>query len=326
MNPHTVGKILLLGGVILAYSGVCSAEPADPNFALVSTKVKAICAQPVSIPESSSPHLNKCDPVDLYYGFGQSPDFVKARQCAYATHDYSILAMIYANGKGIDRNWDLAIHFACKAGFAPDEIEGRVTHLVQLRDKHWQGDNFDICDDITSGYMMGVCASRQQKLSQIQLQRQIAALSASWDPTDKNALSQLQRAAADFFSARGANEVDLSGTARAALEIEEEQSLQDDFLSSLKSLENGHFPNYTAGQTANAERQLNKIYQQIEMNQDFSAGTVDRLGIKKTQRLWLKYRDAWVAFGKHKYPQVSADSWKTWLDEKRVSMLQDLIG
>jgi hypothetical protein len=36
-------------------------------------------------------------------------------------------------------------------------------------------------------------------------------------------------------------------------------------------------------------------------------------------------RDAWVEFGKLKYPQVSAVSWKAYLTEKRIPMLEEFV-
>lgn len=326
------GKILCCGIAFLAYAGYSQAEDVDPNFALVSAQVKNICQKlsETSIPSADQPDaaladtLKKCDAADLYYGFSQPANFIQARQCAYLKQDYGVLAMIYANARGVSRNWDLAVHFACKAGFSPDEIEGRVLHLVQLRDKHWQGSNFDICDDVTSGYMMGVCASNQEQLSKAQRHNQLTTLTASWSETDKTALTQLQQAAEHFFAVRASNEVDHSGTGRAAFEIEERAVLKADLLTSLQNLENHHFPQYSAAQAADADKQLNTVYQKIIKNNDFSVGTVDRSSVQKTQVQWLKYRDAWIAFGKIKYPQVDADSWKTWLAEKRIKMLQDL--
>ncbi len=47
-------------------------------------------------------------------------------------------------------------------------------------------------------------------------------------------------------------------------------------------------------------------------------------GIKEAQRAWLKFRDAWVAFGKVRYPAVSAHAWKAMLTERRVNDLEDL--
>jgi len=302
------------------------------NAGLGEETVKEVCLQAgkISIPASDLPdalikkELSHCNAVNLYYGIKETQNWNKARQCAFIHKDYTVLTMIYANGKGVVRNWDLAIQFACKAGFAPAEIEGRVKHLIALRDQNSQSKDFDICDDVTSGYMMGLCASQSAQLAQAKRDIEWLKLSHSWSQQDKLALERLQKAASQFFLVRSSNEVDLSGTARAELEIEEQASLQDDLLTSLKDLAMGHLPLYSDNQKSLIDKNLNKIYQQIEKNQEFALGTIDRQSIKKTQLAWLKYQQAWIKFGKIKYPQVDEGSWQAWLAEKRIKMLQDL--
>jgi uncharacterized protein YecT (DUF1311 family) len=55
-------------------------------------------------------------------------------------------------------------------------------------------------------------------------------------------------------------------------------------------------------------------------------GTVTPNGVKLAQRAWLRYRDAWVKFGVVKYPAVSTDSWKTWLTQQRIPLLQPWLN
>jgi hypothetical protein len=44
--------------------------------------------------------------------------------------------------------------------------------------------------------------------------------------------------------------------------------------------------------------------------------------VRKTERLWLKLRDAWAAFGTARYPGLSADDWKAWATRQRVESLK----
>lgn len=320
---------------LLIFTGLGFAE-GDSNFALVSDQVKNICRQTESMtmPVADQPDaarsktLAKCDADNLYYGLGQTqqPDYTAARACAVATQNNSVLTMIYANGDGVQKNLNLAIHFACKAGFAPAEIEGRVMHLVDLRAHPEKTDRFDICDDVTSGYMMGICASTQEQLAQKQRQQQIIELTKNWSENDRQALQKLETAADSFIKVHAANEIDLSGTARAAQELQEEGALRDDLVAALKDLNQGKFPLHTAEQATAADQQLNQVFQQIEKDAHFAVGTIGREGVRKTQLAWLKYRDAWLEFGKHKYPQVSPDSWKAWLTQTRIEMLQNLTN
>jgi uncharacterized protein YecT (DUF1311 family) len=63
----------------------------------------------------------------------------------------------------------------------------------------------------------------------------------------------------------------------------------------------------------------------IQSKKDFQWGSVKQADIKHTQRVWLKYREAWVTFGRQKYPQVSEDSWRMWLTKKRIAMLKEFL-
>ena len=129
----------------------------------------------------------------------------------------------------------------------------------------------------------------------------------------------------DYFKARVEKEVDLSGSGRAAFQIDEENTLKESFQKSLSTFENGNPPKFTAQEFKIADAQLNEIYSKIMKTKDFSFGTVDQKGIKTVQKKWLKYREAWVEFGKLRYPNVSSDSWRTWLTKERSKLLQHYI-
>jgi uncharacterized protein YecT (DUF1311 family) len=267
--------------------------------------------------------LKNCNADSFYYGLKQPIDAEKARLCAYSTNDYDVLTMIYANGRGAKRNLDLAIKFACDGNGAPAEITGRVQHLIKLKNAGWQGNDFDICDDITSGYMMGYCASIDAIFSNEKREKQIDDMIASWSDSDKEKFKQLRDAKNKFVNDRIDNEQDLSGTARTAMQIAEEKKLNDDFLASLKQFQQGLYPKFSSQQFATTDAKLNTLYSKIQSNINFSYGTVTKAGIKKTQKTWLSYRDAWVKFAKSKYPDMPTDGLKTWLTQKRIEMLQE---
>ena len=53
-------------------------------------------------------------------------------------------------------------------------------------------------------------------------------------------------------------------------------------------------------------------------------GTIRPEGIRDTERVWIRYRDAWVAFGAKRYPSVPADAWRTWATTERERQLREL--
>ncbi len=119
------------------------------------------------------------------------------------------------------------------------------------------------------------------------------------------------------------SELDMSGTARAAIALEEEGRLRDEFLDAVRGFEAGRLPVETSFKEADAE--LNAVYARIMKQEDLEQGTVDKAGIRDTQREWLAYRDAWATFGRSRYPRVSEAAWKAWTTTARVTQLEELV-
>ena len=74
-----------------------------------------------------------------------------------------------------------------------------------------------------------------------------------------------------------------------------------------------------------ADHQLNVVYAKIRDNTVSVYGSVTKEGVRKTQRRWIAYRDAWVVFGSIKCPGVSESSWKTMITKERIHDLQFLV-
>ena len=317
-----------------------SSATLDPEY----PRSQAICRslKRVSPPAADRPNrsevaaLKGCSSEALYYGIGRPPDPVRARQCAFLQRGSSqgppdlsgdtMLMIIYANGVGATRNLDVAISLACQLGGAPAEENGRVLHLAKLKAEHWTGTDFSFCDDATSGFAGGVCAAHDAAIADAKRRQAFAGVTAGWNDADKRAFVPLQKAEKAFVDAHDA-EVDASGTLRAAMAIDEEQSQQADFLAMLRALAEGKAPVASPEQLEAADAKLNATYKKVQQTADPSRwGTVTKDGIRSTQRAWLRYRDAWVAFAKVKYPAVSADSIRAWLTDQRTAMLEGFLA
>lgn len=331
-------RLVILAVVVLVIMGADRAAAGQKDF-----NWKAACGQvkDVAVPAADRPSpeeakaLQGCSSEDRYYGITQPADPEKARKCAYVELDQgdelvfggsSMLMTIYANGRGGVRNYDLAIKFACGLGGAPAEMEGRVKNLIMKKKTGWKGTNFSLCDDITSGFMEGHCEAHRERFKEAERKRRTQSIMATWSEPDRNAFEKVRKAADGFFDLRSDAEVDLSGTGRSAFEIQERRSLEDDFLALIELLEGGKFPFFSAKQFEQADGKLNAVYKKIQNAPDFEYGTVTRDGIKKTQRAWIVYRDAWVAFAIAKYNRVTPESIKTQLTRKRTKMLTEFIN
>jgi hypothetical protein len=177
----TLVRFAALLGLALAATPRLQVSNGNPEACARYAKIEPPAADLPT--DADRQQLNGCDSERLYFGFDKAPDMVEARTCALlqwqgATIEQgkhfdssSILTMIYANGRGAPRNVDVALKFACEVGGAPAENSGRVEHLERLKKQRSTGTNFHICDDITSGAMMGICAAFRQEFDRAVRQR-----------------------------------------------------------------------------------------------------------------------------------------------------------
>ena len=124
-----------------------------------------------------------------------------------------------------------------------------------------------------------------------------------------------------FFQVQAKNGVNLEGT----FEIQEEIFLKNSLLSALEQFERGELPSYSAEEFQRAEAAESAAYLRTQTGSDAQWGTVTRESVKKSEEAWQRYRNAWIAFGRQKYPSVTEQSWKTWLDLDRTVMLNRFL-
>ena len=233
----------------------------------------------------------------------------------------STLMMLYANGFGVQKNIPLAEKFACGLQTAPTEMESRLQHLENLKIKVGSVP-FDICDDITSGLMMGHCEARREALKKKTRDAKFMAIVARWPQPHRNAFAKLQAASKAFIQARANDEVDLSGTARSMLIIQEESIQERDFIQSVEAFEQKKDNRYASQVLFQENKKMSQLLKRIRETKDETIrGTVTNAQIVTTQEKWTKYLDAWIEFAKLRYPSVASDSVAAWFTKKRNHML-----
>ncbi len=305
---------------------------------------KEVCARATAKPLTVVEGGRKgCDSERLYYGFGGTPDREAALACGYYERAHArpdtgdpfygvgVLSMLYANGFGVQRNYDLAIRFACENTWAADaEMEGRIGHLEYLRDRHSQTTDFDLCDDATSGLMEGACARVGERAAQAKREARLKAISAGWTPEVRQAFQALEQAEQAFAEAHSGKEIDLSGTGRAAFSIEGAEKVHEQFLADLERLVKGNVPAASEVDYKNADAKLNTSYRALlaergkESKEERMPGSVEVSGIRETERVWIKFRDAWVTFGSVANPGVSKEQVGTWITRQRVEQMKEI--
>ena len=271
--------------------------------------------------------LKGCDAVNAYYGIGEPVDYRKARLCSFAQRENkedifwggaTILYMIYANGFGVSQNLDLALMYACDLESAPAEMDARIRHIAELRKAGAAKPEtpLDFCDDVTSGYAQGFCQGIRSERLAVDNVARFAKLPFNGEKT----FEALKAAAAKFRKARVDNEVDLSGTARAAQQLHENDIQDQDFIESVEMFSDNKSPKFKLRKENDL---MNKVFKKIMATKEKDPwGTVTKDGIIKTQKAWVAYRNAWRAFaGAAKADQVDA-----WLTKKRTHMLKSILG
>ena len=99
-----------------------------------------------------------------------------------------------------------------------------------------------------------------------------------------------------------------------------------EFLGLLRLLETGRLPAASAADFAAADRRLNQAYAAARRGIGDMGGTVGWSDIQRTQRAWITYRDAFLAFAALRYPRVARSSLAAALTERRTAILDDMIG
>jgi uncharacterized protein YecT (DUF1311 family) len=335
--PFRRSSFILLVAMLLAASHSASAQECEK--VKLTDFPKADLPTTIDTSHSMQEKLKQQGSYKFYYGIGVPVDYVRARHLAFCEMALnkeeddpfagpSILLMIYANGFGVKRDLDIGIRLACANIQAADaEIEGRIDHLKKLKSGELTG-VIDICDDITSGYMMGFCSSVHAELAGIRRKAIIDSVIQAWPEKDREAYSSLRKVASTFFDTRVLSEVDMSGTARTAEAIGEGESLEDGFKDEILQAVKCSFDPRTEQQWKAADAKLNAVYAKIMNAKTTNLNpepNVTKESIKATQRTWIKYRDAWVAFGAIRCPTTSAASLKTALTKERTKQLEELL-
>lgn len=231
----------------------------------------------------------------------------------------------FANGWGVKRDRQKALAFVCHGSTVPAELNGMVAYLLGRKGIVAFQEPFRFCDHVTSSENGGLCSSAAEDRQQSGRNTQFDAHTAKWSAQQKSAFAYLQNVAEKYFSEHAGSEQDMSGSARNTFFIEEEAKLRDELLASLNRFEKGNRP--PKGDLTAADKALNATYKTLLKNTDWQmTGTVKPEGIRSTQRLWLKYRDAWAAFGPVRYPGTKAQDWKAWATRERITTLKSIAG
>ena len=238
-------------------------------------------------------------------------DFVQARTCCLAKDAcFTELAMIYANGWGVKRNYDLAARFVCKAEeeLAPAEASGMLGHIQTMRASAAPAE-LDFCEHVTSGTGMAHCASLEEQQQQQGGEARLAALEKGWDAATRKAFAALKQAAGKFFEGEASLQSDESrgGSIQGSEFVASRRLLQARFVDAVEKANTPPTLSASEASLKQADAELNAVYRAKMAAGDKTAQQL----LKTAQRAWLPYRDAWAKFHQAR--------WGASVDAKKLS-------
>jgi uncharacterized protein YecT (DUF1311 family) len=335
---HISFKLPLAGFLLAASAGALAAGPyPNTNFGVPFSTTEDWYRQCMRVeklaPEAAAGKApTGCDATGLYYRKrGQArtsqPEWDQVRACAIATHNDAVLMMLYANGYGVARDTDRAIHYACSLEYvAKAEMEGRVGHLASGDDR---GKPFDQCDDITSGAMGAVCAelreTQDRRVREARLERAVRSLPAA----GRAAFAKL-RVAAESYARAGVEETDMQGTAAAMFATQHEAWRREEFMQAVLDTIDGKLAPASSTDFAERDHELNQLYQDVMAAPSAHPDEPDRIGdstirhagVRMAERAWLAYRDAFLAFGASLPGGADATAISAVLTTQRIAQLR----
>lgn len=299
------GAVLLLlsGGRILAAGASPSQNGADSDYYYMPVEELCRTVGKPSLTDKERKAITQDSRIAEAYSFSEPMKYATA----------------FANGWGVTRNVKRALSFACTADIA--ENGDKVMAIQRIGRNPDTAKPFEECDYLTNAADEGRCMEGVVAKRQAPRDRKIAEISAGFTPAQKYAFDALRAAAKTYFESHAGEEQDMNGSMRGIFYADEMDNIEQRFFQFLMRCEYHHFP--SRGHFAESDKKLNETYQKIMTGLPASAhmgGEETKDGLRKTQRAWLKYRDAWEAFARQRYPRL-ADQFPAWITDDRIQTL-----
>lgn len=222
----------------------------------------------------------------------------------------------------------LTMQLILREGPAPAELKIAVESYYP----HWKKGEavpFDLCDHITSGAGMSLCAHRDSTKSEEERSEKIGAILDGLDKERKNLVNNAFEKVSEFAASRASNEEGHGGTMRNASVIASTTAQQNEFVTLIQDIRRGVVPPIHQS-LADTDKALNLAYQnamqriraETRYAQDLG---ISNEGVRDTQRRWIKYRDAAAMAMTALHPDVTPEQWKSYLTAQRSAQLEKIL-
>lgn len=266
-----------------------------------------------------------CASYRSYRGVGRPVNYADARSCAWQERlaqkaglgqnqkqptawvvgGSLVLADLYFNGAGVERNVPLALRFACEseAGMAKLALPA----IAKLNGSVPPHGPFEFCDYASTTFTLNFCGAYASEIEDDRRSRYYLGLASAMTSGQKAAFEKLLAAQKDYVRAH-AREVDQGGSIRVLRTLGSAKILNDLFHTEIMHFEGGKWPALSSNQVAKADAVLRRQYEarlailskRTRVEPDGGGVTADQLA--EVEGKWETYRDAWVNFAHLRYP------------------------
>lgn len=314
---------IVLASCAFETSAVCQttrSEPLTDCSAYLSVPLPAE-AEKAFVPKT----FPSCASYRSYRGIGRPTSYSDARACAWRERlaqkaslsqnpqeptawvvgGSLILADIYFNGAGVERNIPLALRFACEA--EPEMAELALRNIAKLSGSGRADRRFEFCDYAATTFTMNFCSGYESEIEDDRRSRFYNSLKASMTPEQQAAFGKLL-AAEDAYIDAHASEVDQGGTIRNIRTIGSQDILEELFRTEIGHFEHKKWPVLSDNQIATADPLLQSEYEKklkelgAQTKEQIDEGAVTASHLSSAEQAWEAYRDAWAAFARLRYP------------------------
>ena len=158
----------------------------------------------------------------------------------------------------------------------------------------------------------------------------LAALSKSMDsaaPGQRVAFNALMVGFTDFRDAHIDTEMRPCAVGCGEMREAEKARINNDFLQMAGGHPVAGVPHFSTDDFAQSDSNLNLEYQKVfaSLPATCSApkpGCVSQAAFRDTQRLWIRFRDAWMTFALLRWPEIPSNSWMTYLTQQRTRQIE----
>jgi uncharacterized protein YecT (DUF1311 family) len=237
------------------------------------------------------------------YGPGTALNYDKGRRCCLVKGCNRELAVIFANGWGVPRDYDAALYFLCRAEeIAPAEQWGMMGYVQEMRTKA-QPEDLEYCSWVTSGRGMTWCQGLTMDHLAPEWDQRIETVSRSLNDTARPALKVLRKAANTFAEADGGLFAleNYGGTIYPSQVLAGQQEQTEAFLAALEKYARNRAPAASPAEFERADQALNTAYRKRMTrvksdDKQFERTTAGQDSLRNAQRAWIPYREAWKSF------------------------------